>query len=188
MVLVAVLIVFTFVVIIARMIQLSLFSSDLYKIQSSMSSETKALTSELAGKIGKFATEKDEINESLKALEQKLLVSEKGELLKEIGDLRLQHQKLMAEVQNLQERVTNLSALEEKTIARILDAYERALKKQRKFEFIINFILGVLSSIIASLLYSLAAEYKLVPKIALRDIFRKIPIVHKLFQNVRASE
>jgi predicted nuclease with TOPRIM domain len=150
-----------------------------------MSSETKALKSELTDKINEFTTEKETIDNSLKALEQKLLVSKKNELLKEISDLRLQHQRLMAEVQNLQERVTGLSAVEEKTITRILGAYERTLKKQRKFEFVINFVLGVFSSIIASLLYSLAADYKLVPRITMRHIFRKIPIIKKLYQNVR---
>jgi predicted nuclease with TOPRIM domain len=186
-VLVAALIAVTFVVIILRVIQLSLFSAEMYKIQFSTSSETKALVSELSSKISKLAAQREAIDKSFKTLEQKFLTLQKNELLKEIRDLRFQHQKLVGEIQNLQERVTNLSALEEKTITRILDAYERTAKKQGKFEFVINFILGVFSSIIASLLYSLAAEHKLVPQIALRDIFRKIPIIRKLFQNVQAS-
>jgi ABC-type sugar transport system permease subunit len=183
---VTVLIVFMFFLIMARMIQLSLFSAELYKIQSSMSSETKALKSELTDKINEFAAEREAIDNSLKALEQRLLVAKKNELLKEIGDLRLQHQRLVAEVQNLQERVSGLSAVEEETITRILGAYEQTLKKQRKFEFVINFVLGVFSSIIASLLYSLAAHYKLVPRIRMRHIFRKMPIIKKLYRNVRA--
>jgi len=184
---VTVLIFFMFVMIVARLFQLSILSGEQYKILSSMSREAGTLGSELAGGVNRITAGKEKIDESLKALEQKLMVSKKSELLKDMGDLRLQHQKLIAEVQNLQERVKDLSALEEKTVKHILDAYERALKKQRKFEFIINFILGVFSSIIASLLYSLAAEYKVVPKIALRNIFRKIPIVRRLFQNVQAS-
>jgi hypothetical protein len=185
--LVTVLLAFAFALIIARMIQLSLFSAELYKIESSMSSETKALKSELTDKINQFAAEREAIERSLNTIEQRLMVAEKNELLKEIGDLRLQHQKMVAEVQNLQERVTNLSAVEDKAITRILGAYERTLKKQRKFEFIINFVLGIFSSIIASLLYSLAAEYKLVPRITMRRMFRRMPLIKKLFQNVRAS-
>ena len=180
--LVATLIFLAFVMIMARMFQLIVISDQLYKIQSSMSAETKALRSELTGKINKFASEGETIEQSLKALEQKLLVSKKNDLIKEIGDLKLQYQKLVAEVQNLQERVTGLSALEEKTITRLLGVYAQTVKKQHKFEFVINFILGVFSSIIASLLYSLAADRKMVPRITMRHIFRRIPIIKKLFR------
>lgn len=185
--LVLVLMLFMFGVIMARMLQLSLFSTELYKIQSSMSSETKKLTSELAGKINEFKTRKEAVDQSLRALEQKLLTSEKDELLKDIDNLKMQHQELMAEIQNMQERVTNLSALEERTITRILGAYERTAKKQNRFDFIINFILGVVSSIVASMIYNLAAEYKLVPKIKLKDILRKLPMINKLSKNVHVS-
>lgn len=187
-VLLSVFFLFAFSLLIGRMIQITFLYREMYKIQSSMSSETKILKSELTGKIKQFAADRERIERSLKEMEQRLMVAEKNELLKEIGDLRVQHQKVAAEVQGLEESVARLSALEKETITRILNAYEQTAKQQRKFEFVVTFVLGVFSSIVASLLYSLAAERKLVPRIRMRRIFQKMRTIRKLYRNTRLGD
>jgi phage host-nuclease inhibitor protein Gam len=182
-VLVSLFLVFAFMMIVARIFQITLLYREMYKIQSSMSSETQALKSELTGKIAQFAADREKIERSLREIEQRLIIAEKTELLKEIGDLRLQHQRLATEVRGLEESLTKLSALEKETITSILNAYEQTAKRQGKFEFIITFVLGVFSSIVASVLYSLAAERKWVPRIRIRRISQKIRTIRKLFRN-----
>jgi uncharacterized protein YlxW (UPF0749 family) len=120
---------FAFSLLIGRMIQITFLYREMYKIQSSMSYETKELKSELKGKIKQFAADRERIQRSLREMEQRLMVAEKNELLKEIGDLRLQHQRLATEVQGLEESMTKLSNLEKDTITRILNAYEQTAKQ-----------------------------------------------------------
>lgn len=184
-VLVSLFLLFAFIMIVARIFQITVLYREMYKIQSSMSSEIQALKSELAGKIARFAADREKVERSLREMQQRLIIAEKTELLNEIDDLRLQHQKLTTEVRGLEESVTKLSVLEKETITRILNAYEQTAKQQRKFEFVITFALGVLSSIIASVLYGFAAEHKLFPRIKIRHISQKIRTIRKLFRNAR---
>jgi cell division protein FtsB len=166
-----------FAILIARAVQLSFLSPGLVEIsniQRDKAFETKALIRELQQNINKLkalSPSYDILGENAQYSDNVLLSMERGKLLKEINGLRSQHQMLSKEVQSLQDSLSSLSKIEERGMQQIIDAYDRIHRSEKWFNFIVNFLMGVITSLVGSIIYKLVATKYNLPLI---DIFNQI--------------
>jgi transposase len=163
-----------------RAIQLMILSpqlGEIYRRQHAKALETQALFKEIQKEIGKIAALRPQheiLLEKLRDPEYALLAKEKSRLTKEINELNSQYSKLLNEIQLLKETAGDLKNTEERTMEQIINLYERMHKGEKWFNFIVNFSLGVFSSILAAIFYNLAnTKYEFMLKGKLIELVKK---------------
>ncbi len=175
-----------FTIIFARAIQLTFLSPGLIEIanmQRQKAIETTVLMKEFQENINKLkalSLSYDILLEKLQYSDNVRLSMERRKLLKEINELKSQHQKLSKEVQSLQDSLSNLSKMEERGVQQIINAYNRLQNSEKRFDFFVNFLMGVIASIIGSIIYkSVAIRYNLVSRDMFNQLIKKMLHIRK---------
>ncbi len=145
--------------------------------------ETTVLMKEFQENINKLkalSPSYDILLEKLQYSDNVRLSMERRKLLKEINELKSQHQKLSKEVQSLQDSLSNLSKMEERGVQQIINAYNRLQNSEKRFDFFVNFLMGVIASIIGSIIYkSVAIRYNLVSRDMFNQLIKKMLHIRK---------
>jgi predicted nucleic acid-binding Zn-ribbon protein len=168
-----------FIALASRAFQLTILShqelSNLAKMQYQRSSETDVLIKQAEREINKFNESSSSYAILSKTINKNMQLSaERGKLLREVDELKSQHENLSREIQLLQDNLKDLSKVEEDRVKRIVIAYEKIHNKSKYFDFSVNFLMGVLASLIASIIYKSNALKHDLPLIDIFKYFKKI--------------
>lgn len=146
-----------YIALLSRAFQLQVLSSDIlkekYNQQHAKALEARQLIHDLQNSLDKLSAEQKKqklITDTI------LLSSEKTKLSKEIEELRPKYNKLLNDVQLLQKALRDLSILQEKESNHIIGIYDQVYRKDKWSSFFINFLIGVVTSVIASSIYTSA--------------------------------
>lgn len=137
---------------------------EIHARQSARRVENRQIATELLSEISKLdldgiALERLRLETERKYRESNVaLDKEKDRLLREIDNLKTEQRKMAAEMSKLQRNIDNLLKFEEDSIEQILEVYNRISEKENKYNFVINFLLGAVASIVASFIYSVVSR------------------------------
>ena len=152
-----------FIALAARSFQLTILSSaelaNIAKMQQKRAYDTKVLIREFQQDINNFNALSPSYNildKNISSSTDVLLSLERGKLSREVKELRSQHEKLSKEVLSLNDNLKNLSKMEEDSLQRIIDAYDRIQNRSKWFNFSVNFLMGIFTSVIGSIIYKLS--------------------------------
>ena len=161
----------------ARSFQLSILSShelaNLANMQYKRANDTKVLIRDLQKDINTFnalSPSYDILKKHVERTTDFLLSTERGKLSREVNELRSQHHKLSKEILSLQDNLKSLSKLEEDSVQRMVDAYDRIHERSKWFDFSVNFLMGIFTSVLGAIIYKLLALRYDLP---LADIFNQ---------------
>ena len=138
---------------VTRAFQLQILASvnieKLYNQQHSKALEARQLVKDLQHSLDKLSGE-----QRIQITDAIILGVEKAKLQKEINALKPKYDKLSNDVQLLQKTLRDLTILQEKEVGQIIKIFEQSSIKERWPSFFMSFIAGILTSLIASLIYN----------------------------------
>jgi predicted nuclease with TOPRIM domain len=145
-----------YILLLSRAFQLQIIAGESLKSlvnqQHARALETRELITDLQHSFDKLSTEQKKI-----ITDTITLGVEKETLQKEIDELKPKYNKLYNDVQLLQKKLKDLSILQEKEMDQIIKIFEQNSIKQKWPNLFMSFIVGILTSIIASAIYNSVA-------------------------------
>jgi predicted nuclease with TOPRIM domain len=161
------------IALLSRAFQLQVLSSEIlkerYNQQHAKALETGQLIKDLQYSLDKLSAEQKKL-----ITDTIILSGEKAKLLTEIDELKPKYNKLFNDVQLLQKMLRDLSILQEKEAEHIVRIYDQIYRKEKWSSFITSFLMGVITSVIASIIYNSVAKRNNMPSMGyLINIIKK---------------